>query len=74
MSYSIIVWHRDDINGLHQTVLVSAITLGKVLRDFDKYMQRPPAMRSFNAVNIVQLHGPNGLMFDIKQIDHYSKE
>jgi hypothetical protein len=72
MSYSIIVWHRDDINGLHQTVLVSAITLGKTLRDFNKYMQRPPAMRSFSAVNLVQLHGPNGLMFDIKQIDQSS--
>lgn len=67
MNYSIIVWHRDDINGVHQSVLTSAKTLGKVLRDFAKYMNRPQSMRSFTAKNLVQLHGPDGLMFDITQ-------
>jgi hypothetical protein len=67
MNYSIIIWHRDDINGVHQSVLTSAKTSGKVLRDFAKYMQRPQSMRSFTPANLVQLHGPDGLLFDIVQ-------
>ncbi len=53
--YKIIVWHNNAVEGTHQSVLFSAQTAGKVLRDFDHYLNRAPA-RSFNQHNLIQLH------------------
>jgi uncharacterized membrane protein YbaN (DUF454 family) len=61
--YKIIVWHNDSINGTHQAVLCSAKTLGKVLRDYSSYLQRPERCRSFTSKNIIQLlHIDQGLI------------
>jgi len=54
--YRIIVWHSDSVNGTHQSTLCSAKTQAKVLRDFNRYLQLPSAMRSFNQHNTIQLH------------------
>jgi len=54
--YRIIVWHNDSVNGTHQSTLFSAKTMGKVLRDFEQYLQLPERMRSFNKHNLIQLH------------------
>jgi len=54
--YRIIVWHKDCVNGTHQSVLFSAKTMGKVLRDFNKYLTLPKQFRSFNQHNLIQLH------------------
>jgi len=54
--YRIIVWHNDSVNGTHQSTLCSAKTQAKVLRNFDRYLQLPSAMRSFNQHNTIQLH------------------
>jgi hypothetical protein len=53
--YRIIVWHNDSVNGTHQMVLMSAKTIGKILRDFEHYLTNTPA-RSFNEHNLIQLH------------------
>jgi hypothetical protein len=55
--YKIIVWHNDSVNGTHQSVLFDAKTMGKVLRDFDKYLtERKGAHRGFSDKNLIQLH------------------
>jgi hypothetical protein len=55
--YKIIVWHNDSVNGIHQSVLFDAKTMGKVLRDFDKYLtERKPEYRGFSDKNLIQLH------------------
>jgi hypothetical protein len=56
LEYRIIVWHKDSVNGTHQSTLCSAKTQAKVLRDFNRYLQLPSAMRSFNQHNTIQLH------------------
>ena len=54
--YKIIVWHKDSVNGTHQSILCSAKTQSKVLRDFERYLKRPACVRSFNGHNLIQLH------------------
>ena len=54
--YRIIVWHNDSVNGTHQSTLCSAKTQSKVLRDYERYLQKPSNMRSFNHHNVIQLH------------------
>lgn len=63
--YYIIVWHNNAVEGTHQSVLLRAKTLGKILRDFAKLMALPASMHSFNKHNLIQLHGPNGMKFEI---------
>ena len=58
-TYKIIVWHKDSVSGTHQQVLMSGRTIAKVLRDFGKYLERPPYMRSFTDKNLIQLHHVN---------------
>ena len=36
-------------------VIFSAKTLGKVMRDFERYLALPERMRSFNKHNLIQL-------------------
>ena len=55
-NYSIVVWHKDDLNGHHNRVLMSAKTLAKLGRDFRDYMDRPVTARSFDARNLVQVY------------------
>jgi hypothetical protein len=55
-NYSIVVWHKDDLNGHHNRVLMGAKTLAKLGRDFRAYMERPPIARSFNERNLVQVY------------------
>jgi len=54
--YRIIVWHNDSVNGTHQSTLCSGKTQAKVLRDFERHLQLPVRMRSFNQHNVIQLH------------------
>ena len=54
--YRIIVWHNDSINGTHQSTLCRAKTQDKILRDFERYLERQPRARSFNQHNVIQLH------------------
>jgi len=56
MGYSIVVWHKDDCNGLHNRVLLNAKTRQKALRDFTRYMERPESMRSFNHLNRISIY------------------
>ena len=53
--YSIICWHNSATEGTHQRVLFSAKTLGKVMRDFERYLAPPERMRSFTKHNLIQL-------------------
>jgi hypothetical protein len=55
-TYSIICWHNSATEGTHQRVIFSAKTLGKVMRDFERYLALPERMRSFNKHNLIQLH------------------
>ena len=64
-AYKIVVWHNDCTQGTHNRILCSASTADKALKEFSKYLQRPEHCRSFTSKNLVQLHGPDGLMFDI---------
>ena len=54
-TYSIICWHNSATEGTHQRVLHSAKTLGKVMRDFERYLCLPERMRSFTKKNLIQL-------------------
>ena len=56
LEYRIIVWHKDSVNGTHQSTLCSGKTQAKVLRDFERYLQLPLRVRSFNQHNVIQLH------------------
>jgi hypothetical protein len=53
--YSIIIWHNNATEGTHQSILFSAKTCAKVLRDFEHYLTHTPH-RSFNRHNLIQLH------------------
>jgi hypothetical protein len=53
--YRIIVWHNSATEGTHQSVLLESRMMGKVLRDFDRYLNHAPA-RSFNENALIQLH------------------
>lgn len=67
-AFKIIVWHNDDVNGVHQRILCRAASAEKVLTEFMEYLQRPEWMRSFTEKNRVQLHGPHGLMAELPAI------
>ena len=67
-AYRVIVWHNDDINGTHQSIKATGHTPEQALSEFSKYLQRPEWMRSFTPNHKVQLHGPNGLLFDLPAI------
>jgi hypothetical protein len=64
-NYSIIIWHNNDLHGKHQSILLSARTLPKLMRDFELYMKRPATCRSFNKNNLVQLFDKGGHYHDI---------
>jgi hypothetical protein len=68
MNYSIIVWHRDDMHSMHQSILMSAITLPKLMRDFKLYMRRPVSCRSFNQKNLIQLCDKEGNYHNIAKL------
>ena len=55
-NYSIVVWHKDDLNGHHNRVLMGAKTFAKLGRDFRAYMERPATARSFDERNIVKVY------------------
>ena len=65
-SFRVIVWHRDDVNGAHQSILVSGATERGALSDLSKYLTRPWIARSFTPRHLVQLHGPSGLIRTIE--------
>jgi hypothetical protein len=54
-TFAIICWHNSATEGTHQSVLFSARTMGKVLRDFERYLSLNERMRSFNKHNLIQL-------------------
>jgi hypothetical protein len=64
-NYSIIIWHNNDLHGKHQSILLSARTLPKLMRDFELYMKLPAKFRSFNDNNLVQLFDKDGHYHDI---------
>jgi hypothetical protein len=64
-AYKVIVWHNDCVNGTHHIIKGTGVTPEQALKDFSKYLERPEQCRSFTAKNLVQLHGPKGLIFDI---------
>jgi hypothetical protein len=54
-TYSIICWHNSATEGTHNVIIFSAKTLGKVMRDFERYLALPERMRSFTKKNLIQL-------------------
>lgn len=64
-AYKVIVWHNDCINGTHHSIKSTGATPEQALKEFTKYLERPEQFRSFTSKNLVQLHGPQGLIFDI---------
>ena len=64
-AYKVLVWHNDCVNGTHHSIKATGATAEQALKEFAKYLQRPEHCRSFTSKNLVQLHGPDGLMFDI---------
>lgn len=64
-AYKVIVWHNDFVNGTHHSIKGTGATPEQALKEFSKYLERPAHCRSFTAKNLVQLHGPKGLIFDI---------
>lgn len=67
--FAIIVWHKDDVNGTHQRIIVRGHTAEQVMLEFAKYLQRPVHFRSFTNKNKIQLHGPNGLICDLPSLE-----
>ena len=67
-AYKVLVWHRDDVRGTHHSILCSGATLQQVLKEFNKYMERPAQFRSFTSKNLVQVKGPEGFSMDILDI------
>lgn len=67
-AYKVLVWHRDDVNGVHHSIKGTGATPEQALKEFAKYLERPEKFRSFNSKNLVQLHGPDGLMFEIPSL------
>jgi hypothetical protein len=67
-AYKVIVWHSDCVNGTHQSIKGTGATPEQALKEFTKYLERPQHCRSFTPQNLVQLHGPEGLMFDLPAI------
>lgn len=66
--FAVIVWHRDDVRGVHQSILCTGLTAAQALEGFAKYLERPAQFRSFTDKNRVQLHGPDGLMCDLPAV------
>lgn len=54
-TYFIVCWHNSATEGSHQHILCNARTMGKVLRDFERYLFKPERMRVFNKHNLIQL-------------------
>lgn len=67
-AYKVLVWHRDDVNGVHHSIKGTGATPEQALKEFAKYLERPEQFRSFTSRNLVQLHGPDGLMFEIPSL------
>jgi hypothetical protein len=67
-AYKIIVWHNTCTHGTHNRILFSASTPEKALKELSKYLERPAQYRSFTDKNLVQLHGPDGLICNIPAI------
>jgi hypothetical protein len=67
-AYRVLVWHRDDVNGVHHSIKGTGATPEQALKEFAKYLERPEQFRSFTSRNLVQLHGPDGLMFEIPSL------
>ena len=67
-AYKVLVWHRDDVNGVHHSIKGTGATPEQALKEFTKYLERPAQFRSFTDKNLVQLHGPDGLMFEIPSL------
>jgi hypothetical protein len=38
----------------------------EAIKKFDEYLKRPEHCRSFSSKNTVQIHGPKGLIHDLK--------
>ena len=68
-AYKIIVWHNDSIRGTHNRIMFTASTPDKALKELSVYLQRPAQYRSFTDKNLVQLHGPDGLICNIPAIN-----
>lgn len=68
LAYKVLVWHRDDVNGVHHSIKGTGATPEQALKEFAKYLERPEQFRSFTSRNLVQLHGPDGLMFEIPSL------
>ncbi len=67
-AYKVLVWHRDDVSGVHHSIKGTGATPEQALKEFAKYLERPEQFRSFTSRNLVQLHGPDGLMFEIPSL------
>lgn len=67
-AYKVLVWHRDDVNGVHHSIKGTGATPEQALKEFAKYLERPKQFRSFTDKNLVQLHGPDGLMFELPAV------
>ena len=68
-AFRVIVWHRDDVRGVHQSTIATGATPAQALKEFGEYLLRPAQYRSFTAKNRVQLHGPDGLMCELPQVE-----
>lgn len=67
-AYKVLVWHRDDVNGVHHSIKGTGATPEQALKEFAKYLERPAQFRSFTDKNKAQLHGPDSLMCELPAI------
>lgn len=49
--FQIVIYHKSDREGAHNSIFAQAATMKKLMADWDKYMQRPEWMRSFTKHN-----------------------
>ncbi len=68
-AFSVLVWHKNDVEGKHQHIITNGSTAERALSEFSRYLVRPWSMRSFTPSHVVQLHGPNGFICDLPNLE-----
>lgn len=65
-SFRVLVWSRSDLHGYHHSILLRESSYDAAIEKFNEYLKLPEHCKSFNSTKRVQIHGPNGLIHDLK--------
>jgi hypothetical protein len=65
-SFAVVVWHKTSQAGTHQSMLLRSSSVDEAKLAFQEYMKRPAHARSFTSRNLIQLHGPFGLIENLQ--------